>query len=126
MGTEQEQLWRRVTALWEMAVRKDADAIRAALHPNYSGWDVTAALPHDREQAVQSVCSGPERIIEYRLTSHNVAVYNGKVGVAHYSYTATLSTPGDGERRVTGRWTEVYVSENDRWLMIAVQGGPDK
>jgi hypothetical protein len=126
MKTEQQSLWRRVTELWEMAARKDADAIRAALHPDYSGWDATAAEPHDREYAVQSVCSPPERIVEYRLTPHNVAIYDGKVGVAHYSYTATLSKPSHEDRTVKGRWTEVYLRQDDEWLMIAVHGSPEK
>jgi hypothetical protein len=126
MEAEQQSLWRRVSELWELAARKDAAAIHAALHPHYSGWDATAADPHDREHAVQSVCSPPERIVEYRLTPHNVTIYDGKVGVAHYSYAATLSNPSDEQRTVKGRWTEVYLRQDDEWLMIAVHGGPEK
>lgn len=125
METEQESLWRRVTELWDMAARRDADAIRNALHPNYSGWNATAAAPHDREAAVQSVCSPSERIVEYRLTPHNVTVYGSIVGVAHYSYAATLSDPSHEVRTVVGRWTEVYLRQDDAWLMITVQGGPE-
>jgi hypothetical protein len=126
MDPEQQRLWRRVIDLWEMAARKDADAIRDALHSDYSGWNATAALPHDREEAIQSVCSPPERIVDYRLTPHEVRIYRSTVGVAHYSYAATLSSPGGEARTVNGRWTEVYLRQDDDWLLITVHGGPEE
>lgn len=37
LAPEQAELWRQVERLWELAARKDANLIRQALHPDYTG-----------------------------------------------------------------------------------------
>lgn len=120
----QRAVWDRVEELWRLAVAKDAEAIEAALHPRYAGWEVGGAAPHDREYAVRSV-TGPGEIVRYSLEPHRVEVYDERVGVAHYSYVADVAEGGDAaESRVTGRWTEVYLNSRGTWLLISVCGGP--
>jgi hypothetical protein len=121
---DQRSLWAQVEALWSMAMRKDADAIRAALHPRYAGWDMNASAPHDREAAVESVTGDGARILSFTLRPMRVEVYEGTTGVAHYTYTAVVGSAATGEQFVHGRWTEVYVRRDGEWLMVAVNGGP--
>lgn len=47
-------------------------------------------LPHDRE-AVRSVAGDSPELREYQLRPLSVQVYDGHVGVVHYSYTATVA-----------------------------------
>jgi hypothetical protein len=54
-SSEQRELWKRVSELWELSKGRDRNQIRAALHPGYVGWDMSAPVPHDREAAVLSV-----------------------------------------------------------------------
>jgi hypothetical protein len=124
-SAEQRDLWQRVVDLWELAISKNPEVIRATLHPRYVGWDMRVDRPHDREAAVRAVSGDSPSIAEYHLTPHSVEVYEDKVGIAHYSYSAIV-VPRDAQQlTVTGKWTEVYLKQRGTWIMIGVAGRPD-
>ena len=88
--------------------------------------DMSAALPHDREAAVQSVLGDSPTLCEYVLNPLSVQIYEGHIGIVHYSYSATV-LPNDGQAlNVTGKWSEVYLKKNGTWKMISVSGRPDE
>lgn len=122
---EELDLWHQVQELWELSAKNDAERIRAALHPNYMGWDMTAPTPHDREQAVASASGESARLIQYNLEPLSVRLYEGSTGVVHYRYSATVQTKDIQHAQVRGQWTEVYIRQGQRWLMVAVSGRPD-
>lgn len=64
---DQRDLWEHVGNLWAMSKERDERQIRATLHSQYVGWDMNAALPHDREDAVQSVLGDSPVLCEYDL-----------------------------------------------------------
>ncbi len=53
LSTEQQELWNRVEELWRLLQRRDIAAIRAAIHPQYIGWEASSLLPHDRDFALK-------------------------------------------------------------------------
>jgi len=124
LTAEQRALWGVVKDLWDLSARKDGQAIRDALHPDYMGWDMSAPFPHDRAAAVQSVAGDAPRLVHYALEPLSVRVYEGSVGVVHYRYEATVEPPAGEPLRVSGKWTEVYARQGQRWLMVAVSGQP--
>ena len=67
LTAEQLELWHRVDELWQLSARKDEHRIRDALHPDYMGWDTSAALPHDRDAAVRSVTGDAPGLARYDL-----------------------------------------------------------
>jgi ketosteroid isomerase-like protein len=95
------------------------------LHPGYVGWDMSSPGTHDAAAAVLSVCGDSPRLEEYTLRPLSVKVYSGHTGVVHYTYEATVAPKGATRMRMTGKWTEVYVKEAGRWLMVAVAGRPE-
>jgi len=125
LTSEELDLWHRVQRLWELSAKNDAEHIRMALHPNYMGWDMSAPTIHDREQAVASASGLSASLIEYNLEPLSVRLYEGTTGVVHYRYTATVQTKDVRHIHVSGQWTEVYVKQGQRWLMVAVSGRPD-
>jgi hypothetical protein len=86
---------------------------------------MSAAAPHDREAAVRSVCGPSAQLGDYELKLASIRVYGSQVGVVHYSYSASIVADGMPPRRVTGRWTEVYLGDDAGWKMICVSGLPD-
>jgi hypothetical protein len=125
LSTEQQELWLRVEELWALARSQDAAAIRRALHPHYAGWDMSAPLPHDRNSAVASVSGESSQLAEYRLEPLSVEVYDHRVGIVHYEYSARVVPTGSHPRAVTGKWTEIYLKQRGAWVMIGVSGRPD-
>ncbi len=79
---EQRKLWKRVSDLWALSKGRNEGQIRATLHPDYVGWDMTARLPHDRDAAVLSVSGDSPELREYELHPLSVQVYEKKVGVS--------------------------------------------
>lgn len=123
LAPEPRSVWAQVEALWSLAMRRDAEAVRAALHPDYAGWEMSAPSPHEREFAVRSVAGDSPPIVRYALMPLSVKVYEGTTGVAHYAYSAVVAPLGRPQQHVDGRWTEVYVKRDGTWLLIAVNGG---
>jgi len=123
---EESQLWGKVQSLWEMSRGRDKDQIRATIHPEYLGWDMSTQLPHDREAAVGSVTDDSPILQDYILQPLSVRIYDGRVGVVHYSYAATVLPKNGDAIRVTGKWSEVYLKDRDEWIMISVSGKPDE
>lgn len=122
LSPEQQELWNRVQELWRLLQQRDIATIKAAIHPRYIGWEAGSLLPHDRDFALKAAETDPN-IIGFHLFPMSVEVYDGIVGVAHYTFEAEVATPKGKPEKVTGRWTEVYLKKDNAWLMISVQGG---
>lgn len=122
---EQQDLWQRVNDLWALSLTRNATEIRNTLHPRYVGWDMSSPTPHDREAAVQSVLGDSPVVTQYQLTPLSVEVYDHTVGVVHYAYSATVTPRAASPLQVTGKWTEIYLRQDQQWVMVGVSGRPE-
>lgn len=124
MPAAEAELWRQVTALWDMTVSGDTSQVVGLLHPQYSGWVTGLDWTQDRNEAVRSVGPGAPRVLSYRLTPLKVTVIDDTAGVAHYRYEAIIDDAG-AQMLIRGRWSEIYLRKDNGWVMISVSGGPD-
>jgi len=122
LSTEQQEVWNRVEELWRLLQRRDIAAIKAAIHPQYIGWEASSLLPHNRDFALKVAETDPQ-IVGFHLFPMHVEVYDGLVGVALYTFEADVATPKGKAEKVSGKWTEVYLKKDNVWLMISVSGG---
>jgi hypothetical protein len=122
LSPEQKELWERVEELWRLLQRRDVAAMRAAIHPQYLGWEASSMLPHDRDFALKVAETDPQ-IVDFHLFPMHVEVYDRLVGVAHYTFEANVAASKGKTEKVSGRWTEVYLKKDNVWLMISVHGG---
>lgn len=126
LSPEQRVLRDRVCQLWEQSRGRDRSVIGAAIHPQYVGWDTSADLPHRKEAAIASVVGNAPELRNYNLSPYSVQVYDHVVGIVHYSYEAMVQPSGAAPPLVvSGKWTEVYLRQNNEWLMVAVSGQPN-
>mgnify|MGYP000544131141 CR=1 FL=1 len=72
---EQRELWEHVTALWEVARRRETGPVRKLLHRDYTGWVTGLDAPHDYEAAVASVGPGTPQVLRYRLMPLEVTIF---------------------------------------------------
>jgi hypothetical protein len=121
----QQEVWNRVAELWALSKSRDQRRIRSTLHPDYVGWDMNTPLPHDREAAVRSVTGTSAALGGYELRPLSVRVYEQRVAVVHYAYSAMVTSEGKPPTKVTGKWSEVYLKQDAGWVMISVSGKPD-
>ncbi len=125
LSIEERTLWNRVNELWECSVDHDFKTIDKAIHPNYVGWDNKSLVPHDRNYAIQSVTDDSVRLLEYKLTPLGITVYKHQVGIANYRYRADIRDIPGNIRVIKGRWTEIYIREENNWTLIGVHGGQE-
>lgn len=125
LSPERRKLWERVNELWALSTGRNEEKIRSLLHPHYVGWDMNSDLPHDREAAVHSVSDNPPELSEYVLHPLSVEIYDGTVGIVHYSYSAMVASQGNSTINITGKWSEVYLMQKGEWIMLSVSGRPD-
>ncbi len=125
LSFEQQELWQRVNDLWSISLERNADKIRSTLHPRYVGWDMNHPTIHDREAAIHSVLGDGPAVTGYELVPLSVQVYEHTVGIVHYVYSASVTPKDAAPRRVTGKWSEVYLRQDGQWVMVSVSGRPD-
>lgn len=125
LSGEEFTLWNRVKELWKCSVEQEFQTIDKAIHPNYTGWDNESLVPHDRNYAIHSVTDNSVNLLEYQLHPLGVTVYESQVGIANYRYKARVQDRQKNVRAIRGRWTEIYLREEQNWILIGVHGGPE-
>lgn len=125
LSGEELTLWSRVIELWKCSMEQDVQTIDKAIHPNYTGWDNNSLVPHDRTYAIDSVTDNSVHLIEYKLHPLGVKVYEHRVGIVNYRYQARVQDRQENVRAIKGRWTEIYLQEEQNWTLIGVHGGPE-
>ena len=119
---QEQQLWQRVDELWQCSLKGDFRVMKEAIHPQYTGWDATSVVPHDRNYAIKSVSDKSARLIEYKLFPLKITIYENQVGIVNYRYNANIQDQQKNIRAIKGRWTEVFFKSEDSWILIGVHG----
>ena len=126
-STEQQEVWAQEQAFWEMFRVKDLEGVMAVFHPDYKGWDYSAAVPSGTESN--------EIWMKYYFDNYSwvvieitplAIVVSGDIAVVHYVYAGVYSDDEGEKEGTSGRWTDVLKKEDGKWLLIADHGGSTK
>ncbi len=118
----QKEVWKAVQSYWQVDT---IDALMDRIHPDYIGWGPVDPMPADkptcRLQLANLMNTRKSHIIT--IAPAGMRLF-GNVAVACYYYTE-LYTNFEGKRCVEqGRWTDVLMKQDGKWLLIADHGGP--
>jgi hypothetical protein len=120
---EQRDVWKVITAQWKALQSKDPKWLEF-LHPKFVGWSSDAPAP-DTPEAV-----GEWSRFHYETTTVLVQklspiaiVIHGDTAVAHYYFSEGRDHKDSGRKVAHGRFTDVLVRENGKWLFLAWHGG---
>jgi hypothetical protein len=123
---EQQEIWQFEEQQWNMFAGKDLSWIDTMVHPNVSYWDTDQPGPQNKASL--------ERWSRYGATNATVLAHElfpiavtitGNIAVAQYSYTVAEESYDKERSTRSGRYTDILVKENGRWLFIAWAGGLD-
>lgn len=120
-SAEQKEVWAGVEAYW--AVGMSVDFINY-FDDSYSGWNYEIETPHTKADA--------QKYINYRTNKGKRAYYiitpakiwvNGNFAYVHYYYTEV--TEGLDGKPITenGRWTDILMKKDGKWIMVGDHGG---
>lgn len=120
----QKEVWAAVEKAWETYAKDDLEGALSYYHPDYMGWHYMAPLPAGKDIT--------EKWITYLLPKKEVVLYtlqpvaiqvHGNFAVVHYYFTMVAKTEKDEEKISSGRWTETWAKQDNKWLIIGDHGG---
>jgi hypothetical protein len=123
---EQRELWKLEEQQWKMSAARDHSWIEKLVHPNMTYWDADQPAPQNRSSLArwQSYYDSLGKVVEQEIFPISATI-TGDVAVLHYRYAIARENSRQEREIATGRYTDVFLRENGRWLFIAWAGGDD-
>jgi ketosteroid isomerase-like protein len=94
------------------------------VHPNLSYWDTDQPGPQNKASLTRWTRYGSTSttVLEQELFPISIAI-TGNVAVVHYNYSIARENYKQERQTVSGRYTDILVKEDGRWLFLAWAGG---
>ena len=124
---EQKDVWKGVETYWATGMSDNPMDFLNYFDDSYYGWSYENGAPTTKADAQKSlsywVTKGKE--VLYTLTPARIWV-NGNFAYVHYYYT-DVSEGKDGKPITErGRWTDILMKKNGKWVMVGDHGGAIK
>ena len=120
----QKEVWEAVKTYNDLASQGDIQGFLSYFDEFYSGWPYTIDAPGDKEQVITFVNYWlPNYKSLYQTLTPAKIWVNGNFAYVHYYYT-DLSEDKDGKKKLEkGRWTDILMKKNGKWIMVGDHGG---
>lgn len=125
-SAEQQELWRLEEQQWKMAAAKDTSWMDSMVHPNMRYWETSDPMPRDRASLKHWARYTTENstVLEQQIFPISATI-TGNVAVMQYHYVMATENYKKERKMVTGRYTDVLMKDNGKWVFIAWAGGDD-
>ena len=123
---EQKDVWAGVQKYWEIN-NDDPLADLKYFDDSYLGWSYENEAPGTREGVVKSKkyfsTKGKQ---QFNILIPARIWVNGDFAFVHYYYTM-VSESNDGKSETErGRWTDILMKKNGKWMLVGDHGGEIK
>jgi ketosteroid isomerase-like protein len=121
---EQQEIWRFEEQQWNMAKEKDLSWVDTMVHPNLSYWDTDQPGPQNKASLARwsRYGSTSTTVLEQELFPISITI-TGNIAVVHYNYAVASENYKQERETVSGRYTDILVKEDGRWLFLSWAGG---
>lgn len=125
-SAEQKDVWAGVEKYWEVNQANPLDFLQY-FDESYLGWGYDNEAPSTKSDAQKSFSywlkKGKE---QYHILTPAKIWVNGNFAFVHYYYTQVMES-NDG-RPITerGRWTDILMKKNGKWMLVGDHGGEVK
>lgn len=124
---EQKDVWKGVNAYWAVSTSNNPADFINYFDDSYYGWSYENGAPSNKADV--------QKFLKYWTTKGKVAYYtitpariwvNGNFAYVHYYYTQV--TEGKDGKPITerGRWTDILMKKDGKWLLVGDHGGEIK
>jgi ketosteroid isomerase-like protein len=123
----QKEVWKNVNDYWALLAKGDMNGFFDYMHPDYVGWDNDSPVPSTKEES--------RKWITYRMQGMKMPLWvikplaikiYGNVAFVHYYYSFIEESPDGKKKSENGRWTDILLKQDAKWVMIGDHGGSDK
>lgn len=98
----------------------------AYFHDDYLGWWNRDPLPADKAEVKKllELDCATTKVLRYSVKPVGTKIH-GNVAFAHYYWRRLMKDAEGKEKLKRGRWTDILMKVNGKWLLIGDHGGPD-
>jgi ketosteroid isomerase-like protein len=119
---DQREVWATVQELWRVSSTGDLESWFSMVSDDFRGWSIADPAPMDKETARYRASLRVWKRIFYHV--HPLAIdIHGDVAIVFYSFTTESEYPDGSRVTASGKWTDIFRKQGDRWLLIADSGG---
>jgi hypothetical protein len=120
---EQKEVWAGVKAYWATFLSNPQEFLNY-VDNSYYGWNYESETPHIKPDV--------QKALNYWTTKGKVAYYSitpSKIWVkdnfafVHYYYTEVDEGPDNKPVTERGRWTDILMKKDGKWMIIGDHGG---
>jgi len=121
----EKEVWKNVETYWDLAAKGDTEGFLSYFHGDFSGWINTAELPHDRATREKFIrfYNPKTKTLLYNIEPLTIKIH-GNVAIVHYIYMEVSKYQDEKEQSEQGRWTDILMKQDGKWVMIGDHGGP--
>ena len=123
----QKAVWNDVATYWQAYADGNADGMLAYFHKDYKGWDKNDPLPGSRAQSEEGIkyFLSNNTIVRHQVNPAAIEVH-GNFAFAHYYYNMTFKNAEGKNVNTRGRWTDILMKSDGKWMLIGDHGGNDQ
>ncbi len=124
---EQKDVWAGVEEYWAASTSSDPMSFTKYFDDSYIGWSYDSEIPGTKADAVKSLNYWLKKgkTQYYTITPSNIWV-NGDFAYVHYHYTQVMESTDGKPNTERGRWTDILMKKNGKWMLVGDHGGEIK
>ena len=124
---DQKEVWAAVNAYWAVSLSENPMDFLNYFDDSYYGWSYESLVPGTKAevQKALSYWTKKGKVAYYNIIPTRIWV-NGNYAYVHYYYSE-VSEGNDGKPITEkGRWTDILMKKDGKWLMVGDHGGEIK
>lgn len=116
----QKEIWKVEEETMAAFDKGDVEKLMSYIHPEYRGSGHGSPLPIDKGIARKQVeqMMKTYKVTYYSMQPTAIQVF-GNTAIAHYILTMSTKSLDGKEAEVQTAWTDVFVKQGDKWLVVA-------
>ena len=121
---KQKEVWKNVETYWDFSAKGDVEGFLDYFHDDYSGWNNQDALPDNKATVHKFVSHAfkTRKILVQEIKPVGINIHDN-VAIVQYYYSRILRDVEGKEKNISGRWTDILMKQEDKWVMIGDHGG---
>jgi ketosteroid isomerase-like protein len=124
---EQQDVWKGVEAYWAVGMSDNPADFLNYFDDSYTGWYNEDPAPSTKADAQKQInyWAKKGKVAYYSIVPARIWV-NGNFAFVHYYYTEVNEDKDGKPMTERGRWTDILMKKDGKWLMVGDHGGPLK
>ena len=120
----QKEVWATVEAYNDLGAKGDAQGFLSYFDDSYCGWSYVLDAPDGKDETITAInyWFANSKTLYYTLTPAKIWV-NGDFAFVHYYYTQYTEDNEGKKEWEKGRWTDILMKKDGKWLMVGDHGG---